>query len=198
MQIPIIHPGHQPYQNAKAANTINLVTVLQSDARPQTTSPVRQLFMDSGEANRCDNQGNASPSEISEHRFLERTRHQSYRGEAIWTPNKVPSTAQRKSYSYRELSHNVKQTSDDFKPPQSYYTQSFPMYTSSPSAVAATDLGKYLMRQELVNSGLLKFDDKPENYWAWKVSFISSTDDLKLYAREELDLLCKWAWALVI
>ncbi|KAJ8257165.1 hypothetical protein COCON_G00193170 [Conger conger] len=48
------------------------------------------------------------------------------------------------------------------------------------------------MRRELVSSGLLKFEDKPENYWAWKASFISSTDDLKLSAREELDLLCKW------
>ncbi|XP_056093862.1 uncharacterized protein LOC130072671 [Rhinichthys klamathensis goyatoka] len=193
MQIPIIHPGHQPYQSAKAANTVNLVTVSQSDARPQTTSPVCQLSMDSSEANRCDKQVNASPSEISEHKFLEQTHH-SYKGEPIWTPNQISSTAQRKSYSYGELSHNVKQTSDDFKPLQSYYTQSPPpIYnTSPPSAVAATDLGKYLMRREMVSSGLLKFDDKPENYWAWKASFISSTDDLKLSAREELDLLCKW------
>ena len=193
MQIPIIHPSHQLYQSAKAANTVNLATVSQSDARAQTTSPVRQLFMESSEANRCDNQVNASPSEISEHRFLEQTQHHSYKGEPIWTPNQICSTAQRKSYSYSELSHNVKQTSDDFKPPQSYYTQSLPMFNTSPhSAVAATDLGKYLMRRELVSSGLLKFDDKPKNYWAWKASFISSNDDLKLSAREELDLLCKW------
>lgn len=40
---------------------------------------------------------------------------------------------------------------------------------------------------------VLQFDDKPENYWAWKASFLSSTQDLS--AREELDLLTKWLGA---
>lgn len=147
--------------------------------------------MDSGEANRCENQGHAS--DIIDHKFIDLPRHHTHRGEATWTPNQVTSTAQRKSYSYRELSHNLKPTSDDFKPSQPFHILSFPMYNTSPSnAVAETDLGKYLMRRELVSSGLMKFEDKPEDYWAWKASFISSTDDLKLSAREELDLLCKW------
>ena len=55
-----------------------------------------------------------------------------------------------------------------------------------------SDLAKYLIRREMVSSGLLKFDDHPENYWAWKASFLSSTRDLNLTPREELDLLSKW------
>lgn len=59
-------------------------------------------------------------------------------------------------------------------------------------APQTTDLAKYLIRREMVSSGLLKFDDRPENYWAWKMSFQDTTRDLNLTAREELDLLTKW------
>ncbi|XP_075315887.1 uncharacterized protein LOC142375626 [Odontesthes bonariensis] len=55
-----------------------------------------------------------------------------------------------------------------------------------------SDLAKYLMRREMVSSGLLKFDDQPENYWAWKTSFQSAVWDLHLLPQEELDLLAKW------
>lgn len=48
------------------------------------------------------------------------------------------------------------------------------------------------MRREIVNSGLSKFDDHPENYWAWKSSFTSAIEGLRLTASEELDLLVKW------
>ncbi|XP_077320914.1 uncharacterized protein LOC143943186 [Lithobates pipiens] len=44
----------------------------------------------------------------------------------------------------------------------------------------------------MVSSGLLKFDDRPENYWAWKSAFLSSTQDLNMKDREKLDLLSKW------
>lgn len=55
-----------------------------------------------------------------------------------------------------------------------------------------SDLTKYLIRREMVSSGLLIFDDCPENYWAWKASFVNSTRELNLTAREELDLMVKW------
>lgn len=55
-----------------------------------------------------------------------------------------------------------------------------------------TDLANYMVRKEMVSSGLMKFDDHPENYWAWKSSFQDVTKDLSLTAREELDLLTKW------
>ena len=44
----------------------------------------------------------------------------------------------------------------------------------------------------MVSSGLLKFNDRPENHWAWKSSFLRSTRDLNLTPGEELDLLSKW------
>lgn len=55
-----------------------------------------------------------------------------------------------------------------------------------------SDLANYMVRKEMVSSGLVKFDDHPENYWAWKSSFQDVTKDLGLTAREELDLLTKW------
>jgi hypothetical protein len=54
------------------------------------------------------------------------------------------------------------------------------------------DLAKCLARNQLVTSGIIIFDDKPENYWAWKSSFESATAGLDLTAGEELDLLSKW------
>lgn len=67
--------------------------------------------------------------------------------------------------------------------------------THRPTALHHTDtsnLAKYLMRREMVSSGLLKFDDLPENYWAWKTSFRSAVQDLGLSSQEELDLISKW------
>lgn len=48
------------------------------------------------------------------------------------------------------------------------------------------------MHREMVSSGLLRFDDQPENYWAWKTSFQTAVWDLNLLPQEELDLLAKW------
>ena len=55
----------------------------------------------------------------------------------------------------------------------------------------AQDLAKYLMRREMVSSGLLQFDDRPDHFWSWKASFLSATQDLNLTSREELDLLSR-------
>lgn len=66
-------------------------------------------------------------------------------------------------------------------------------YLSEPKG--AEDFTRYLIRREMVSAGLLQFDDKPENYWSWKASFLSFTKDLNLSAREELDLLTKWLGA---
>lgn len=54
------------------------------------------------------------------------------------------------------------------------------------------DVTKYLIRREMLSAGLLKFDDHPENYWAWKASFQSAIQDLNLSSRKELDLITKW------
>lgn len=69
------------------------------------------------------------------------------------------------------------------------YTSSLRDYACEPALM--TDVTKYLVRREMVSSGLLKFDDCPQNYWAWKTSFQEVTRELNLSAREELDLLVK-------
>ncbi|XP_060793215.1 uncharacterized protein LOC132896416 [Neoarius graeffei] len=56
----------------------------------------------------------------------------------------------------------------------------------------ASVLGKFLARRKLLTAGLTKFDDKPENYWAWRSAFSNATEDLGLNPSEELDLLIKW------
>lgn len=54
-----------------------------------------------------------------------------------------------------------------------------------------SDIAKYLVLWELVHSGLSKFDDHPENYWAWKWSFIGVVQGLNLNLNKELDPLAK-------
>ncbi|XP_056410980.1 uncharacterized protein LOC130352649 [Hyla sarda] len=80
-------------------------------------------------------------------------------------------------------------------PHQPYQSQPYPEFTPrkySPDAARATEVARFLMRREIVSAGLMKFDDRPENYWAWKSSFLSGTQDLDLTDREKLDLLVKW------
>lgn len=46
-----------------------------------------------------------------------------------------------------------------------------------------------------MSASLLKFDNRPENYWSWKASFQNTTKDLNLSAREELALIVNWLGA---
>ena len=54
------------------------------------------------------------------------------------------------------------------------------------------DLAKCLARNQLITTGRITFDERPENYWAWKSSFQSAIAGLDLTYREEIDLLSKW------
>ncbi|KAF0024609.1 hypothetical protein F2P81_023411 [Scophthalmus maximus] len=45
-----------------------------------------------------------------------------------------------------------------------------------------SDLAKYLAWSQLVCSGLTRFDDKPENYFAWNASFTNTIEGLDLKA----------------
>lgn len=54
------------------------------------------------------------------------------------------------------------------------------------------DFIRYLARRELVATGLLQFNDKSQNYRAWKRPFLTAISDLRLSASEEMDLLLKW------
>ncbi|XP_062422700.1 uncharacterized protein LOC119214058 [Pungitius pungitius] len=55
-----------------------------------------------------------------------------------------------------------------------------------------TDLAKFLAKNQLVSSGLTRFDDLPEHYQAWRETFINTIENLEMSASEEMDLLIKW------
>lgn len=57
---------------------------------------------------------------------------------------------------------------------------------------ATTDLARFITRNQLISTGLTKFDDRAENYWAWKASFCNAIDNIGLTLAEETDLLMKW------
>ncbi|KAL3977608.1 alcohol-forming fatty acyl-CoA reductase [Sarotherodon galilaeus] len=53
-------------------------------------------------------------------------------------------------------------------------------------------LAQYLARRDLVTSGLYQFDDKPENFHAWRSSFTNAVAEVQLTETQELDLMTKW------
>lgn len=50
---------------------------------------------------------------------------------------------------------------------------------------------RYFACHEIVATGLLQFNDKPQSYRTWKRSFLS-VKGLDLTASEEINLLFKW------
>ncbi len=104
-------------------------------------------------------------------------------------------------------SYNKPDTENKMQRPQrsvqtSCHKFQVPPFTSSPykttpqpsfnNEANVSEIARFLARRELVNSGLFKFDDRPENYWAWKSSFVNAIQELHLSATEQLDLLSKW------
>nr|XP_055046841.1 uncharacterized protein LOC129432444 [Misgurnus anguillicaudatus] len=65
-------------------------------------------------------------------------------------------------------------------------------HAAKPENSEILNLAKFLARRDLLTAGLIKFDDKPENYLAWKSTFSNAIEDLNLKPSEELDLLTKW------
>ena len=53
-------------------------------------------------------------------------------------------------------------------------------------------LSNYLARKELLSTRVTNFDDRPEMFRAWKISFKAMIRELQANPREELDLLVKW------
>ncbi|XP_043105115.1 uncharacterized protein LOC122351832 [Puntigrus tetrazona] len=81
-----------------------------------------------------------------------------------------------------------RQNSNGYPTPQPY-----PISPNSNNCSSnMNDFVRFLARRELVATGLLQFNDKPQNYRAWKRSFQSATADLNLTSSEEMDLLLKW------
>ncbi|XP_040289970.1 uncharacterized protein LOC121002590 [Bufo bufo] len=56
-------------------------------------------------------------------------------------------------------------------------------------ATDTTEVVKYLLRHELAKSGLVNFDDHPENYRSWKAAFKTTLGGIGFTADRELDLL---------
>lgn len=109
--------------------------------------------MDSGEAEKYRNQGATLLSEISDYEFFKLTPQNLHRKETTGCSRDIINTTNTRRKSYCDI--------DERRPPQPYHTHSCPMYNASlASTAAATDLGRYPIRHELVSSGLLKFDDK--------------------------------------
>lgn len=61
-----------------------------------------------------------------------------------------------------------------------------------PSHTVMNDFAIYMARWELVTSGMIKFDDRPDKYWGWKSTFTNAIHGLRLTCNDELDLLAKW------
>ena len=150
--------------------------------REPISSPEHQQNMDNGDT---DNHGIqiGSLEDIIDHTFPE-----------------LPAQRQSMSTANLQQSHGspLKSPQVERRPLQTHIKPSEGTTHFMPSRVplhdqsGTADLAKYLIRKEMVSSGLLKFDERPENYWAWKASFVNSTSDLDLTPREELDLLIKW------
>lgn len=111
--------------------------------------------------------------------------------QVLWYPLPNRETSLPKPLKKNEVMLNTQNRAQTHYPlPPMSHTSSLRDYAYE--AAPMTDLTKYLVRREMVSSGLLKFDDCPENYWAWKTSFQDVTRELNLTAREELDLMIRW------
>lgn len=92
--------------------------------------------------------------------------------------------------SYYQYSQGVNQPQPKREPGVSSYT---PHHTPSQDVNGnISDLAKFLIRSQLVTSGLSRFDDQPENYLSWKATFTSVLQGLDISATNEVDLLIKW------
>ncbi|XP_061180594.1 uncharacterized protein LOC133189205 [Saccostrea echinata] len=54
------------------------------------------------------------------------------------------------------------------------------------------NLASFMLKKDLMLTRLVNFDDKPENFVAWKASFKSVVQDALVTPLEELDLLIRW------
>ena len=88
----------------------------------------------------------------------------------------------------RDRNHNWTQQ----KPRDSYHDPTSDSRPSGHNDGNISEFVRYFARREIVATGLLQFNDKPQNYRAWKRSFENTVRGLDLTASEEMDLLFKW------
>lgn len=103
------------------------------------------------------------------------------------TPVNLPYTSFSPNQAYGQVP-----VSEKSNKPQTSYLSSTMQQPSTSDHAGMSEIARYLVHHELVNSGLSKFDDRPENYLAWKLSFINALEGLSLTPNEELDLLIRW------
>ncbi|XP_017275504.2 uncharacterized protein LOC108249317 [Kryptolebias marmoratus] len=88
-------------------------------------------------------------------------------------------------------------TNKDFTADWSNQVAASSFYEARPSRQESRDSNvndfiRYFARREIVSTGLLQFNDKPQNFRAWKRSFENTIRGLDLTASEEMDLMLKW------
>ena len=96
---------------------------------------------------------------------------------------KVENCFQPSNTNYGNLSHHSAQSVNQ----DTYDKGNSPHLTPH-----QMDFLHYFAHHELIATGLLKFDDRPESYRSCKYSFKNSIKGVSPSAREELDLLVKW------
>ena len=77
----------------------------------------------------------------------------------------------------------------------SYTTRHFPQ-SGTPTSNLGEPLAQYLVRRDLVTSGLYQFDDQPENYRAW-YSFSSAANEVNLTATPTVGPHDQMAWKII-
>lgn len=97
-------------------------------------------------------------------------------------------------YSPHRTSNQAWQGGKDYGLPSPAPRPTSPRHTSAQDGHSSptADLAEFIARNQIVSTGLMKFDDKAENYWPWKASFCNVIDNLGLSVAEETDLLIKW------
>ncbi|XP_057186955.1 uncharacterized protein LOC130552601 [Triplophysa rosa] len=146
--------------------------------------PLPQQKKDNGETARSYmRRSHVQSSEISDYEFSELPAQHPVKKSTNWNSVSDPFivSSPRDPYHYSDQPQGARMQHNDLQSSR---------WQANPST--QMDLTRYLLRREMVSSGLLKFDDHAENYWAWKASFLGATEDLNLSPTEELDLLCKW------
>lgn len=61
-----------------------------------------------------------------------------------------------------------------------------------PASHTNSDFTRFLLKKDILTSRLTVFNDQPETYQSWKVTFCSVSKEIKASAEEEIDLLIKW------
>ena len=114
---------------------------------------------------------------------------------AIYTPQLSDRKPPKLLYSGRSMDHTSQTQANNNRdcPQASPYANAHQAHPSDSQSMS--DFVRFFARRELVSSGLLQFSDQPENYRAWRASFLNAIQGLNLTDSEEMDLLVKWLGA---